>query len=259
VPSSGWVEPKVIESLIAKGARAVLVVSTVSADPFCREGDRWLPLRLSGEREPNFRPNRADPRKVAHVRYDPTRPQALAAAAADLLDGERPPESARPSRVRGWLAGLAITTAVLAVLLAVSVAPFRHPTAAQPEFLLTFRAFGDWLDATTVSAAAQDNRPVHMRAATHVNRSRAPVVVRLVVDGAAQEQVFRPKGLQSDGASIGELRLPLAPGSHRIAVSIATREGAETPRNEWSGEVIVQRGRLVVLAFEPGTGFRVEP
>lgn len=259
VPSSGWVEPKVIEGLIAKGARAVLVVSTVSADPFCREGDRWLPLRLSGEREPKFRPNRADPRKVAHLRYDPTRPHALSAAAADLLDGERPPEPARGSSARGWFTGLALTTAALAALLAVSAAPFRHPTAAQPEFVLTFRAFGDWVDATTVAAAAQDNLPVHMRAAVHVNRSRAPVVVRLTVDGAAQEQVFRPKGLQSDGASIGELRLPLAPGAHRIAVSLATREGADAPRTEWSGEVVARRGRLVVLAFEPGTGFRLEP
>ncbi len=258
VPSSGWVEPKVIEGLIAKGARAVLVVSTVSADPFCREGDRWLPLRLSGEREPKFRPNRADPRKVAHVRYDPTRPHALAAAAADLLDGERPVEPPRDAPARGWFTALLLTGATLALLLAVSMAPFRHPTAAQPEFVLTFRAFGDWLDATTLSAAAQDNRPVHMRAAMHVNRSRAAVVVRLVVDGVTQEHVFRPKGLKSDGASIGELRVPLAPGSHRVVVSLATREGSDAPRTEWSGEVTAARGRLVVLAFEPGTGFRIE-
>lgn len=259
VPSSGWVEPKVIEGLIAKGARAVLVVSTVSADPFCREGDRWLPLRLSGEREPKFRPNRADPRKVAHLRYDPTRPQALTAAAARLLEGERPAEPTRPAAAHGWLAGLALTAATLALVLAASDAPFRHPTAAQPEFVLTFRAFGDWVDASTVSAAAQDNRPVHMRAAVHVNRTRSPVVVRLVVDGAAQEHVFRPKGLKSDGASIGELRLPLAPGAHRITVSLATRPGDDAPRTEWSGEVTATRGRLVVLAFEPGTGFRLEP
>ena len=194
------------------------------------------------------------------MRYDPTRPLALSAAAADLLDGERSPEPIQPPRVRGWFAGLALTAAVLALLLAVSVAPFHHPTASQPEFVLTFRAFGDWVDATTVSAAAQDNRPVHMRAAVQVNRSRAPVVVRLVIDGGvAQEHVFRPKGLKSDGASIGELRLPLAPGPHRVSVSVATHEGANAPRTEWNGEVVAQRGRLVVLAFEPGTGFRVEP
>jgi ferredoxin len=265
VPSSGWVEPKVIEGLIAKGARAVLVVTTVSADPFCREGDAWLPLRLSGEREPKFRPNRADPRKVAHVRYDPTRPQELTRAAQGLLAGgvSRPDESLTsgrkaPSLLRGLVGATALTAAALALVLAVSNAPFRHPTAAQPEFVLTFRAFGDWIDASRVTAAAQDNRPVHMRGAMQVNRTRDPVVVRLAVDGVEQEHVFRPKGLKSDGASIGELRVPIALGTHRIAVSVATREGADAPRADWSTEVIAQRGRLVVLAFEPGTGFRVE-
>lgn len=264
VPSSGWVEPKVIESLIAKGARAVLVVSTVSADPFCREGDRWLPLRLSGEREPKFRPNRADPKKVAHVRYDPTRPLELtraaerllgAPASADRASGRKAP----PTVWRRLIAASVLTVLVLGLALAASDARFRHPTAAQPEFVLTFRAFGDWVDTTTVSAAAQDNRPVHMRAAgVHVNRTRAPVVVRLTVDGATQQHAFRPKGLKSDGASIGEIRLPLAPGAHRLAVSLATREGDDAPCTDWSGEVEAQRGRLVVLAFEPGAGFRVE-
>lgn len=267
VPSSGWVEPKVIEGLIAKGARAVLVVSTVSAEPFCREGDGWLPLRLSGARDPVFRPQRADPRKVAHVRYDPTRPHELTRAAHQLLAGGasgapvRPaPEKNAPAAVARLLAaGSALTALALGLMLWASDAPFRHPTAAQPEFVLTFRAFGDWVDASTISAAAQDDRPVHMRAAQQVNRTRAAVVVQLAVDGVAQEFVFRPKGLKSDGASIGELRRPLAPGPHRIVARIATRAGADAPRTEWTADVTAEPGRLVVLTFEPGTGFRLEP
>jgi ferredoxin len=258
VPSSGWVEPKLIEGLIAKGARAVLVVSTVSADPFCREGDQWLPLRLRGEREPVFRPQRADPRKVAHLRFDPTCPTELTRAAEKLLQRETRPPVAPSTRPRRFLGATALTAATLALLLAASDAPFRHPTAAQPEFVLTFRAFGDWVDASTLSAAAQDNRLVHMRAATHANRTRSPVVVRLVIDGAMQEQVFRPKGVQADGASLGEIRVPLAPGPHRIAVSLATRPGADAPRAEWSAEVSAGPARLIVLAYEPGVGFRLE-
>lgn len=259
VPSSGWVEPKVIEGLVAKGARAVLVVSTVSAEPFCREGDAWLPLRLAGTREPEFRPNRADPRKVAHVRYDPTDPSALTEAAALLLRGEKPATPAAGASFAGrWLAGTALAAALVALVLLASDAPFRHPTAAQPEFVFTFRAYGDWLDTHTLSAAAQDSRPVHMRAATQINRERAPVVVRFAVDGIEQEQVFRPKGLKSDGASLGELRLPLAPGRHRLTVSLATHPGAGAPRTEWSAYVEAKRGHLVVVAYEPGTGFKRE-
>lgn len=266
VPSAGWVEPKVLEGLVAKGARAVLVVSTVSAEPFCREGDGWLPLRLAGAREPVFRRQRADPTKVAHVRYDPTRPADLTRAAERLLVGGalRPDErlasghKAPPTLWRMLAGASVLTTLALAVLLALSDAPFRHPGAAQPEFVLTFRAFGEWVDATTVSAAAQDNRPIHMRAATRVNRSRSPVVVRLAIDGVEQEHVFRPKGLKADGASIGEIRLPLAPGPHRIEIALATRPGADGPTQRWQQEIVAAPARLVVVSYEPGAGFRLE-
>lgn len=257
VPSSGWVEPKVIETLLAKEARAVLVVTTVNSDPFCREGDAWLPLRLNGEREPHFRPNRADPRKMAHVRYDPTRPHELTRAAAALLRQERTPERARPSRMRMIFGATALTALALAATLWVSDAPFAHPTAATPELVFTFRAYGDWLDETTV--AAQDDRPAHMRAAMRTNRSRSPVTVRFTLDGEEQVRVFRPKGLKSDGASIGELRVPLTPGAHTIALGVSTAADGETNVHTWTETITAERGRLVVVAFEPGMGFVREP
>ncbi len=259
VPSAGWVEPKVVEGLIAQGARAVLVVSTVNADPHCREGDAWLPLRLRGEREPEFRPTRADPRKVAHVRFDPTRPGELAAAAQRLLRQEPPPAPVRSGASRRVLAGAALTAAVLALALAAGDAPFRHPTAAQPELVLTFRAFGDWVDAAAVGAGAPADRPVHMRAATRANRTRQPVVVQLAIDGKEEEFAFRPKGLQSDGASTGVLRRPLAPGRHRVALGLATGPGPGAARTEWTAEVTAEPGRLTVVSFEPGRGFLLEP
>ncbi|MDP1579661.1 MAG: cytochrome b N-terminal domain-containing protein [Candidatus Didemnitutus sp.] len=260
VPTSGWVEPKVIETLIAKGARAVLIVSSVSADPYVREGDRWLPMRLAGTREPEFRPNRADPRKVAHVRYDPTRPAQLTDAAALLLKQERAPTADRPSRLTGWIVGSALTAACFALLLWVSNAPFQHPTAAQPELVLTFRAYGDWLDQTKVTAAAQENRPAHMRAASiQVNRTRAPIVIRIESDGVTHEHVIQPKGFKSDGASIGEIRVPLTPGAHHVSLSVATNPDPDAPRQTWQGEVIAERGRLLVFAFDGGNGFVREP
>jgi ferredoxin len=260
VPTSGWVEPKVIETLIAKGARAILVVSSVSADPHVREGDRWLPMRLAGTREPEFRPNRADPRKVAHVRYDPTRPAILTEAAARLLRQETLPPAPAPKRLHGLLAGLALTAVVFAGTIWVSDAPFRHPTAAQPELVLTFRAYGDWLDETKVTAAAQENRPAHMRAASlQVNRTRSPIVIRIEADGVTHEHVIPPKGLKSDGASIGELRLPLAPGVHQLSLSVATSTDPAAPRRSWAGAITAERGRLVVFTYDGGNGFSREP
>lgn len=260
VPSSGWIEPKFIEGLIARGARAVLVVSTVSADPFCREGDGWLPLRLRGEREPEFRPARADPRKVAHVRFDPTRPAELAAAARRLLAREPAPSAPdRPTRPQRLVGGTALAAAVLALVLAGGEAPFRHPTAAQPELVVTIRAFGDWIDTATVDAEALSARPVHMRAAARASRARHPVVVRLAINGVAEEFVLHPKGVKSDGPAFGVVRRPLAPGRHRVDLGLATGPGSDAARAEWRTEVAATTGRLTVVSYEPGRGFRLDP
>jgi ferredoxin len=260
VPCVGWIEPKLVERLISKGAAAVLIVGCGSGEAFCKEGNRWLPARLNGTREPAFRPNRADPRKVAHMDFDPLRPHLLTEAAARLRQLLPPPARPASSRLAAMVAGLTLTVAGLAGLIGVSDGAFRHPTAHVPEFVLTFHAFGDWLhDDAPAAGPAVDNRPVHMRVPVRTNRERSPVFIRVEVDGIAREHIYRPKGLKSDGASVGELRLPLTPGAHRIAVSLATRPGAEAPRQTWSGEIIAQEGRLAVLTFEAGVGFRREP
>jgi hypothetical protein len=93
-----------------------------------------------------------------------------------------------------------------------------------------------------------------MRTAQPAKRTRLPVTVRLEVDGQLQEHVFQPKGLKSDGASVGEVRVVLTPGAHQVAVSLLT--GAAT--QQWQAEVEAQARRLTVLSYEPGHGFRLE-
>jgi ferredoxin len=285
VPCVGWIEPKLVERLIGQGATAVLIVGCASGEAFCEEGNQWLPARLSGTREPAFRPNRADPRKVAHVNFDPLRPQLLAEAAVRLrtqlpaatcqagtgaapsTTGGMPPgvvrqyqEAARRG-LKPWLAGLLVTAVTLAVMLFVSDAPFRNPARAEAEFVFTFRANGDWLSGAAVALPdpAQDKRPVHMRTAQPAQRARAPVIVRLEVDGRGQEHSFRPKGLKSDGASVGELRVPLAPGRHQITVSLTTSPDANVAGEVWSAPIVAEPRRLTVLTYEAGHGFQLEP
>jgi ferredoxin len=261
VPCVGWIEPKLIERLINKGAGAVLIVGCGSSEAFCKEGNTWLPARLSGAREPAFRPGRADPRRAAHVNFDPLRPRLLTEAAERLRAQQAAPARAIRSRPGAWLAGLLLTTALLAVLLWVSDAPFRNPAPGEPEFVFTFRANGDWLSgaAQALPDPALDQRPVHMRTAQPAQRTRAPVTVRLEVDGRATERVFRPKGFKSDGLSVGELRVSLAPGRHLIAVSIATSADPAAARTSWSAEIEAQPRRLTVLSYEPSHGFQFAP
>jgi hypothetical protein len=198
---------------------------------------------------------------VAHVNFDPLRPRLLAAAAGRLRAQHAAPATAVRSWPGSWLAGLLLTTVVLAVLLLVSDAPFRNPAPAEPEFVFTFRANGDWLSgaAQALPDPAQDTRPVHMRTAQPAQRTRVPVTVQLEVDGHVHEHVFQPKGFKSDGLSVGEMRVPLAAGPHVVAVSIATSVDPAAARPTWSAEIQARPRRLTVLSYEPGHGFQFAP
>lgn len=260
VPCAGWVEPKLIERLVTKGADAVLIVGCGSAEAFGREGNVWMPARLAGTREPALRPNRADPRRVAHIDFDPLRPHLLAAAASRLLtEAERPAAPVRSGRDRsmGWFAALVVVVAGLALMLGLSDAPFRNPAPVAPEFVFMFRAYGDWVEAAAAApTAGDDTRPVHMRAAMPAQRARQPVVVRLEIGGRFQEHTIRAKGLSSDGVSVGEVRVRLAPGEQSATIELWSqppRPGG-TPRR-WTRTWTAVERRQHVLAYEPEAGF----
>jgi ferredoxin/coenzyme F420-reducing hydrogenase delta subunit len=261
VPCVGWIEPKLVERVISKAATAVLIVGCGSSEAFCKEGNTWLPARLSGAREPAFRPSRADARRVAHVNFDPLRPRLLTAAAARLREQSSVPFAARRSGLVPWLAGLLLTIVVLGGVLLVSDAPFRNPASAEPEFIFTFRANGDWLSGAALALPdpTQDTRPVHMRTSQPAQRARAPVTVRLVVNGRVAEHVYRAKGFKSDGVAVGELRVPLAAGTHEVAVSLATGGNPVVPSASWSAKIQVRPRRLTVLSYDPGQGFQLLP
>ncbi len=261
IPCAGWIEPKLVERLISKGAAAVLIVGCGSSEAFCKEGNTWLPQRLSGAREPAFRPNRADPRKVAHVNFDVLRPRLLTEAATRLRQPTPAPIAAARATHMPWAIGLVVTAIALVALLFVSDAPFRNPAPAGAEFIFTFRAYGDWISgaAAALPDPAHDTRPVHMRIAQPTQRTRSPVTVQIVVDGQTREQVFQPKGFKSDGFSVGELRVPLTPGAHRVAVTVATHIDPSAPRQTWTADVTAIHGHLTVLTLDANRGFQLEP
>lgn len=261
VPCIGWIEPKLVERIISKGAAAVLIIGCGSSEAFCKEGARWLPARLAGTREPEFRPNRADPRKVAHVNFDPLRPHLLTAAAARLRTQTPAPTPPVRSPFAAWGISLLVTAVLLSGLLVVSDAPFRNPAPGEAEFVFTFRVYGDWVSGAAVALPdpAHDTRPVHMRAAQPAQRTRSPVIVQFDVDGRSQAHVFRAKGLTSDGASVGELRVLLTPGAHRLIVHVATHADPNAPRQTWTAEVTARPGRLSVLTLDASRGFEFAP
>jgi ferredoxin len=261
VPCVGWIEPKILERLLNKGATVALCVGCASSEALCREGNQWLPARLDGTREPEFRTNRAERRRVAHVNFDPSRPQLLTAAAAELRNLKFTTRTRTPSWVKPSLAGSVLTLAIFSALLGGGNAPFRNPARGEAEFVFTFRTYGEWISGAVAAPLdpSLDKRPVHMRTAGPAQRTRSPVTVRINVDGKTQERLFRPKGFKSDGASVGEMRVSLAPGVHRVTVEVVTARSTESKSQVWSTEFSAQERRLSVLSLDGGQEFKFVP
>ena len=160
-----------------------------------------------------------------------------------------------------WLIGLVLTAVTLIVLLFVSNAAFHNPAPADAEFVFTFRVYGEWISGAAVASPddATDTRPVHMRTPLPKQRTRSPVLVRVTVDGHHQEHIYQPKGFKSDGTSVGELRVPLTPGTHRISVTVSTSANPAVIGKTWSNEVNSVAGRLTVLTLESGHEFEFAP
>lgn len=261
IPCSGWIEPKVVERLLSKGALAVMIVGCGSSESFGKEGSQWMAARLDGTREPAFRPNRADPRKMAMVTFDLLQPHQLTEAATRLLQQQPMPATPVRGPLKAVFAGLLLTLVTLFVLLKVGDAAFTNPAPSAAEFVFSFRAAGDWVsgDAVQLTDSEEDTRPVHMRTALPASRTRMPVTVRLSVDGEVSEGIYEPKGLKSDGISVGELRMPLKPGEHHIVVEMLTSVAPDAKPQRWEAEIKATERRIQVLSYEGEYGFRFTP
>src|SRR5690606_27804607 len=131
-----------------------------------------------------------------------------------------------------------------------------NPAPATPEFVFSFNVLGDRLENQAVNAAEDAAKPIHMRGRATTKPHRAPVRVRLTVDGETQEREFRAKGISRDGPAIGEWRQPLTVAEHDVTVEIIS--GPEAAPLTWSGKVQAEPRRLHVVTFERDTGFNVE-
>lgn len=258
VPTASWVRPHFVERLLAGGVRGVLVVRDATAEASARDGGRWVEARLAGNRQPAYRPERAGAGGGAWrvVDFDPARPHELARIATEFKSGIV--GAARRGRWQGVVTLLAMATLLTAVMLAV-VGPSRlrviNPGSAGPELVFSFKALGERAEMGAPDPAADAAKPVHMRGGATGKARRAPVVVRLTIDGVAEERSFAAKGVSHDGPAIGELRRAFAPGERHVAIEILTGGNAVL---RWEKTVFAVERRINVVTYEPGVGFRLE-
>jgi coenzyme F420-reducing hydrogenase delta subunit len=258
VPCVGWVQPKLLERMLAKGAAGLLAISCGEGELRCREGGKFLQQRIDGTRQPALRTARANPDNFLHLTHDPAAPDRTCVRAAEFARTLHRPAPPPRSRWRAAAAGLALCAGFIGVIALVADAPFRNPAPAAPELVCSLKAWGDWIDAAAADARDQAAKPVHMRSTTAGKRTRASVTVRLTVDGSTTEHTLSPLGLAHDGASVGVLRRVLPAGPHEVQVAVFTAPGATEPRFAWSSRLDFVPRRATVVSFDPATGFLVE-
>jgi len=94
----------------------------------------------------------------------------------------------------------------------------------------------------------------NMRAAEDCPRERAPVLVKVELDGKSVADIVAiPAGLSRDGASVAYRRIPVPAGTHRIRVALAD-DAAGTFDRVREEEMQLDAGRVLVVDFEPGKG-----
>jgi ferredoxin/coenzyme F420-reducing hydrogenase delta subunit len=257
VPCVGWLSAVLLERTLQRGAEGVLVVGCSEGEPVYREGLKWFDLRLQGRREPAFDIGKADPRRVHFVKFERTRRAELLNVARAFQQGRAVKRAAARGKLARQLAAAAVLSLVLgALMFAASNLPYRTPYSPEPELVVSFNHGGAILEARKLTKEELEKRLPHMRAQINVTRERAPVRLRIHVDGQAVfDQSFQPKGFSHDGPSVALVRLPVTLGSHQVRVEMADTADREAWTKQWSETVNFENHRTRVVLFDTKTGF----
>ncbi len=256
VPCAGWVHMLTVERCQKRGAREVVIASCGTADCRYREGPTWLQARRSGDRRPALRIDRADPARVHVLELRAGEGKRLARACADLAGGAPVP---RPrGRFRRTVSAAVLWLALAGILVVGSAAPYRTGMSAEPQLVVGFRLAGEVGEIVrTIDAAEQALQPVHMRRDRVVERRRAPVRLRIVVDGVTQvERVYAPTGVWGDGISSGIESIALTQGRHRVAIALSGSHDAELWEHVAEQDVEFEPRTRRVVEFERSHGYR---
>ena len=257
-PCGGWVHATTVERLLRVGAARVVIVACEEGSCHYREGSGVLGERIGGTRDPHFRAERAAREQVHVLRFDRTRRSSLMDALARL--GGAAGVGTTPPRLIVTAAALVLTAAIAWGVRAGSDWSYASPTPAGSELIVTFKHPGQVSERSReVSKEELERTPVHMRRTRIYERARAPVRMRVVLDGrTVVERTYQAKGLWHDGNSVAVELIPVAPGAHTVDVAI----GDTHDSHEWSHHM-TQRLDFTsdarrIVSFDRLSGFVVD-
>lgn len=259
VPTASWIRASFVERLLKDHANGVLILRDARPEALARDGNQWVSDRLLQKRAPEFRPDRA--RNSANwkvVDYDASGLDGLKQEAEAFRLGRASTHEAKhpPNILRRSLAALVLSLGLGVAAIGPSHLKVTNPAPADPEIIVAFKALGDLEQADTASTEQDLSKPVHMRGRSTEKPRRAPVTLRIAVDGVEEEIRFAARGVSNDGPAIGEWRRPVEEGRHRVSIELITGEQSEPIY--WSGNIEARERHLHVISYNPQDGFRVE-
>lgn len=259
VPCAGWVHMLSIERALRRGAGGALLVACGPGSCRQREGLVWSQMRLEGERAPTLRADKVERDRIRLLALDRTRVGDLVREARAAREGSAPahPVTRAFGPVRAGI-GAALLAVLVGVLVGVpSDFVYGAPRPPGSELVVTFKHPGRTDEACRIlSAEEQAKLPAHMRRDRICERRRADVRLRVLVDGQpVAESVHPPKGIWGDGNSVAVVRVPVAPGSHTVAVAIG--DSLDPDEWSWQGEQALEftSDARRVVTFDRLAGF----
>lgn len=220
VPCTGWIHALSLERALRRGASGVLVVGCPPGACRFREGDRWFHERTFGRREPSLRRDKADGSRIRHVNLPPGRVAELvreAASAGTVGAG------ARPRRVPWLIAALGVLFLGSAAIVAGTRLPYSPAAARVATLIVSLRQAGQVVErCRDLSPEELAALPAHMRQPRRCTRGRAPIRVRVEIDGqVVLSKAFPAAGVWSDGKSFAVDSVDVPPGERQVSVAIA--------------------------------------
>ncbi len=255
-PCAGWVHAMSIERALRRGAKQVLIVSCPPGSCHFREGPEFLGQRLDGTRGPALRVQHEVRERIEVVWLDRTRKSELVRAAARMLADRPRPATVEPPRALAGVGSVALALLVSAIIGVVSDWGYTAPAAPGAELVVTFKHPGRQSDVCrTRSEEELERLPRHMRQAEVCERGRAPVRLRVSVDGArVVDESFAPEGIWNDGASVAVAPLSVPAGEHLVRVEIGDTHDDEWAHTSEQSIAFDERARRVI-AFDRASGF----
>jgi quinol-cytochrome oxidoreductase complex cytochrome b subunit/coenzyme F420-reducing hydrogenase delta subunit/ferredoxin len=256
--------PPYIDYILSRDlADGVLLAGCAGGDCQYRLGTRWTEERLDRHRDPHLR-KRVDTDRIA-MSWRP--PWSEHATSAELVSAFRttltgtvtapPAERARPYRPSRVLA-LGITYGLFALVVGwLSIRPrLQLLSADQAMISLTFSHAGQRLgECHALSAEELAALPPNMRAPQECPRERRPVAVEFRLDEELLYAVTQPpSGIWSDGESTFYQRLPVASGTHTLAIGMRDSGRDHGFDFEFEREVDLAANQHLLVEFDAERG-----